>query len=296
MREAVFRFAPSPNGHLHLGHAASALINAHLAQKAGGRFLLRIEDIDLGRSREEFVAAIFDDLRWLGLHWEQPILRQSEHLDTYAKAASRLADLGLLYPCFATRSEINEAVGDADGVRDPDGAPIYPGLHRGMPESEVCRRKAAGEPFAMRVDMAKAVEIARKRLGGVQISFQEIDRGGAAGRIVCDPMAWGDVVVQRKDVATSYHLSVVVDDDRQGISHVVRGTDLRAATPIHRLLQILLDLREPVYRHHGLVCDSGGRKLSKSEGATSLQGLRAAGATRDDIVQLLGRHVDLEMG
>lgn len=249
--------------------------------------MLRIEDIDVGRTREEFVDAIYDDLAWLGLSWEKPVVRQSRHFADYRQAADRLARMGLLYPCFATRAEIGAAAGKRDARLDPDGAPVYPGLHRGMSCAEVERRKAAREPFTMRIDMERAVELGRQRAGG-EISWQEADEEGGVQLVGADPLAWGDVIVQRKDVPTSYHLAVVVDDARQGVSHVVRGKDLRAATSIHRVLQVLLELPEPVYRHHDLVRDEVGRKLSKSDAATSLRSLRAAGWRPEDVVDELG--------
>ncbi|MBU2580749.1 MAG: tRNA glutamyl-Q(34) synthetase GluQRS [Alphaproteobacteria bacterium] len=282
----VFRFAPSPNGYLHLGHAASALINQRLAQEAGGRLLLRIEDIDLGRSREDYVDAVYEDLAWIGVAWEQPVLRQSLNFAAYRRAADKLVDMGLLYKCFATRAEISAAAAGAGGGFDPDGAPVYPGLHRNMSAAEVERRTAEGEPFAMRLDMAKACMLSRQRAGG-EINWREMDEFGKTEIVTADPMAWGDVIIQRKDVPTSYHLSVVVDDACQGVSHIVRGQDLRAATSIHRVLQLLLGLPDPMYRHHGLVRDESGRKLSKSDAATSLRSLRQAGWSLADVIQSL---------
>lgn len=289
-RRPVFRFAPSPNGYLHLGHAASALINQRLAKRLGGRLLLRIEDIDFGRTREEFVDAVYEDLAWLGVAFEADVLRQSRHLPDYQAAADRLAAMGLLYPCFAARQEIQNAANKQGAGVDPDGAPIYPGLHRGLSAAEVVRRKAAGEPFAMRLDMARAMALAlQKSVGG--ICWTEWDGASGTNAVAADPMAWGDIVLQRKDVPTSYHLSVVIDDARQGVTHVVRGADLEQATSIHRLLQVLLDLPEPVYHHHRLVCDSSGAKLSKSDAATSLKSLRARGMTRSQLVANLGGSV-----
>lgn len=286
MRPA-FRFAPSPNGYLHLGHAASALINRSLAERFGGRFLIRIEDIDGGRSRPEFVAAIFEDLAWLGLEWEQPVLIQSEHLSDYDAAAGRLGALGLLYPCFATRSEISAAAEVAGTGIGPDGARLYPGLHRGLAAAEIAERKARGEAFVTRLDMAAAVAEAERK-SGEPLTYRELDSEGVVQSVGIDARQWGDVVLQRKDVPTSYHLSVVVDDARQGISHVVRGLDLQRATAIHRVLQVLLDLPEPVYFHHALIRDVAGRKLSKSEAATSLRSLREAGWRPRDVFARLG--------
>ena len=284
----VLRFAPSPNGPLHLGHALSALTGWAWAQRLGGRFLVRIEDIDPERSSEAHIEGIFRDLAWLGVPWEEPVLRQSQHLDRYEAAADRLAGLGLLYPCFASRREIAEASA-AEGVpRDPDGAPLYPGLHRAMPAEEAAARRRRGEPHVMRLDMKRALAMAAERLDGAPLDFVELDEDGTAQRILCDPARWGDVVIQRKDVPTSYHLSVVVDDACQGITHVTRGRDLYAATDIHRLLQALLDLPEPLYAHHRLIVDETGRKLAKSARDTSLAELRAAGATPADIRRMIG--------
>ncbi|MBU1211310.1 MAG: tRNA glutamyl-Q(34) synthetase GluQRS [Alphaproteobacteria bacterium] len=290
----VFRFAPSPNGFLHLGHAASALINQRMARASGGRLLLRIEDIDTGRTRDEFVEAIGEDLAWLGVTFDEEPLRQSRHLPDYQKAADRLDALGLVYPCFAARAEILAAAHETGLRLDPDGAPVYPGLHRGLDPKEAERRKAGGEPYAMRLDMARAVALARERAGHAmseqQLSWREMDAAGQVEMVFADPLAWGDIVLQRKDVPTSYHLSVVVDDARQGVTHVVRGKDLIHATAIHRLLQVLLDLPEPVYHHHDLVLDGNGLKLSKSDSATSLRSLREAGWTRGDVMAKLGFH------
>jgi glutamyl-Q tRNA(Asp) synthetase len=292
MSAGVFRFAPSPNGYLHLGHAASAWLNFELARRTGGRFLLRIEDIDLGRTREGFVEAIYEDLAWLGFDWEEPVLRQSQNFCSYQSAADRLADLGVLYPCFATRAEIGSAAREAGLGLDPDGAPVYPGLHRGMSSVEIGQRKDAGQPFAMRIDMARAVDLVDRKLAG-GLTYRELLGGSTSQRCTCDPIAWGDVIVQRKDVPTSYHLAVVVDDAGQGVTHIVRGADLQKATAIHRLLQVLLDLPEPVYLHHGLVLDEGGRKLSKSDSATSLRSLREAGLRPEDILNRLRLELDV---
>jgi len=271
----VLRFAPSPNGELHLGHALSALTGAEMARRLGGRFLVRIEDIDVDRTRPEFVRGIFDDLAWLGIAWEEPVLVQSEHFADYRAAADRLLAMGVLYPCFATRTEIAAAA--KPGVRDPDGAPIYPGLHRGMTQAEVARRKGRGEPFALRLDMAKAEALAQRMLGGQPLRFTELDAALAPTDIAAEPARWGDAVIVRKDVPASYHLAVVVDDARQGITHVTRGRDLLAATDLHRLLQVLLDLPAPLYHHHRLLTDETGRKLAKSDGDTSLRTLRLQG-------------------
>ena len=279
-RQPVLRFAPSPNGELHLGHALSALVTHETAQRLGGRFLLRIEDIDPVRSRRAWINGIYRDLDWLGLRWETPVLHQSEHLADYRAAATRLEAMGLLYPCFASRAEILAAT--RDGPKDPDGAPLYPGLHRRLTRDEVDPRMAAGEPHVMRLNMAAAVEVAQARLCGAPLAFTE-----GATRITVDPARWGDVVLQRKDTPTSYHLSVVVDDARQGVTHVTRGLDLFAATDLHRLLQVLLDDAEPIYAHHRLMTDAGGRKLAKSARDTSLRHLRENGATPNQVRRLV---------
>lgn len=282
---AVLRFAPSPNGLLHLGHALSALENAAMARRLGGRLLLRIEDIDPARCRPEFEQAIIEDLAWLGIDFEMPPRRQSEHLATYRAALDRLDAMGLVFASFESRAELKALVAERasrDGQpwpTDPDGAPLYAGRGAAMSAAERARRIAAGEPFALRLRMAEAVA----RLGG-PLGWTEVDETGApANRVPADPGRWGDVVLARKEVPTSYHLSVVVDDALQGVTHVVRGQDLREATAVHRLLQALLGLPEPAYRHHRLVLGADGRKLSKSEAATGLAALRAAGATPEEI-------------
>jgi glutamyl-Q tRNA(Asp) synthetase len=282
----VFRFAPSPNGELHLGHALSALVGYEQARAAGGRFLLRIEDIDATRTRPEFVAGIFEDLRWLGLDWEEPVLFQSARMPAYRAAARRLEAMGLLYPCFATRSEIEVAV--RDGQRDPDGAPLYPGLWKGRPQREIDDALAAGRPRAWRIDMAAALRAAAAISRGRPLGFVELDPGGAPQRVEARPERWGDAVIVRKDVATSYHLAVVVDDAWQGVTHVTRGRDLYGATDLHRLLQVLLGLPEPVYHHHRLIEDGDGRKLSKSARDTSLRSLREQGVGADEIRRRVG--------
>jgi glutamyl-Q tRNA(Asp) synthetase len=277
------RFAPSPNGPLHLGHARSALLGYRMAKDLNGRFLLRIEDIDTARARDEFIAAINDDLRWLGITWETPVLRQSEHFPVYAAAAQRLQDIGLLYPCFASRIEI---LGASDPAKtDPDGVPLYPGISKWRSRDAIKRDKAAGLPYALRLDMERALAICRHKLDGHPLTFTELDATGQPHTVAAHPERWGDAIIVRKDTPASYHLAVVVDDARQDVTHITRGRDLYAATDLHRLLQVLLDLPQPVYRHHDLITDPSGRKLSKSEGATSLRALRDRGLTPDDIIQ-----------
>jgi glutamyl-Q tRNA(Asp) synthetase len=282
----VFRFAPSPNGELHLGHALSAFVAYERAMAAGGRFLLRIEDIDVGRTRQEFVTGIFEDLAWLGLTWEEPVVFQSLRLEAYRAAARKLEALGLLYPCFATRSEIEAAA--APGALDPDGAPLYPGPWKGREASEVARMRDTGMPMALRIDMEAALRAASTKLGGRPLTFTEFSESGEAQRMEARPERWGDAVIVRKDVPTSYHLAVVVDDAWQGVTHVTRGRDLLAATDVHRLLQVLLDLPEPVYHHHRLILDESGRKLAKSARDTSLRELRAQGVSPAEVRRRVG--------
>jgi glutamyl-Q tRNA(Asp) synthetase len=282
----VLRFAPSPNGPLHLGHALSALVGFDMARQLGGRFLLRIEDIDVARCREDLVAEIFEDLAWLGISWEVPVLRQSQHFEVYAQAAQWLESQGLLYPCFVSRSEVLEAA--KGGAVDPEGAPLYPGLHKQLAKSEIEARISNGERFALRLDMARALEAANRRLEGRPLTFTELDEAGKPTLIAAHPERWGDAVILRKDVPASYHLAVVVDDARQGVTHVTRGRDLFAATDIHRLLQVLLGLPEPLYHHHHLLTDADGRKLAKSEGDTALAAFRAAGVSGTDVRQRVG--------
>lgn len=288
----VLRFAPSPNGFLHLGHAYSALLNASLARRLGGRFLLRIEDIDPTRCRPAFEEAIYEDLAWLGLTWEEPVRRQSQHMDDYGAALAKLREMGLLYPCYASRQEIRAAVAERERAegrpwpRDPDGAPLYPGLARQLPAQEIARRLASGEPHALRLDMTAALQ--RVGAAGRELSFVAFDPDGSERRVVANPARWGDVVLARKEVPTSYHLSVVVDDALQGVTHVVRGQDLAAATDVHRLLQALLDLPVPRYHHHPLIADETGLKLAKSRGSPALRDLRAAGIGADEIRRRLG--------
>lgn len=286
----VLRFAPSPNGELHLGHALSALVGFDMARRLGGRFLVRIEDIDTARCREEYVTQIFEDLAWLGIAWEEPVLRQSLHMTTYSAASDWLLKLGLLYPCFATRTEISEATETAPRplTLDPDGTPLYPGLHKTLPKEEIAARLSRNEPFALRLDMDRALDALEGITGKRHVTFTELDVDGRPALIQMNPADWGDAVIVRKDVPTSYHLAVTVDDARQGVTHVTRGRDLYAATSLHRLLQIILGLPEPVYHHHRLLTDPDGHKLSKSAGDTSLRALREQGIDRLQIRQRVG--------
>lgn len=282
----VTRFAPSPNGLLHAGHALSAIVAFETAHEKGGRFLVRIEDIDITRARSEFVAAIYEDLAWLGLTWEQPVLVQSEHFPDYLAAADQLIAQGLLYPCFASRAEIADAADPT--LTDPDGAPLYPGIWKSATQDAVTERLANGETPAMRLDMEAALSALHARLGDRPLTFTEIDPDGVARVVAAEPERWGDAVIVRKDVPASYHLAVVVDDARQGITHVTRGVDLFAATGLQRLLQVLLDLPEPLYSHHRLIRWSDGRKLAKSNGDLSLRAMRAEGATAADVRRAIG--------
>lgn len=288
MYSRVLRFAPSPNGYLHLGHAYSALLNHDMAREFGGRLLLRIEDIDVERCRPEYEAAIYEDLRWLGITWVEPVRRQSEHFDDYAAALAELEAQGLLYPSFESRSELSAMVAELDRhghwPRDPDGVPIYPGRARKLSAAERTRRRAAGEPFALRLAMDAAVA----RAGALRWTETGAGPHGQAGIVTAAPQLWGDVVLARKETPTSYHLAAVLDDALQGVTDVVRGQDLFWTTSIHRLLQVLLGLPEPTYHHHKLILDDDGHKLSKSTKSTGLRELRATGATPRDIRRMVG--------
>ncbi len=290
MSPPVFRFAPSPNGRLHLGHAFSALLNRDLAEVLGGRMLLRIEDIDVDRCTADFETGIYEDLRWLGIGWEAPVRRQSEHFDTYRAALDRLVKAELAYPAFATRGETRARVVESEAggrrwPRDPDGVPHYPGLERMLSVGQRAERMAEGRPFAWRLDMAAAMAAVSGGLDWTEVGGEHLQ---SAEVVPADPAAWGDVVLGRRDVPTSYHLSVVVDDALQGVTHVVRGRDLYAATAVHRLLQTLLGLPAPVYHHHRLILGPDGRKLSKSQGDTALAAMREACTTPADIRRLVG--------
>jgi glutamyl-Q tRNA(Asp) synthetase len=252
--------------------------------------LLRIEDIDITRSRPEFIAGIIEDLEWLGLDWEIPVRRQSEHFEDYKKMSDRLVALGLLYPCTATRAEISKAMSDLENPKllDPEGTPRYPGIFRDISNSEDSRIRASGKPYALRLNMDKALKLAHEINAG-PIYHTESGTGpdGETGRLEINPAVWGDIVLVRKDVPTSYHLSVVTDDAIQGITHVTRGQDLFHATSIHRLLQILLALPAPIYQHHKLIRDDSGRKLSKSAMDSTLLSLRESGTKPAEILDFL---------
>ena len=276
----IFRFAPSPNGFLHLGHAFSALFTARCANKAGGRFLLRIEDTDVTRCKPEFTQAIVEDLAWLGLTWPEPVLTQSSRFPLYAKQAGRLDALGLLYPCFCSRSEIAET---SDGT-DPDGAPLYGGNCRHLPRQIVAERLAHGDPVQYRLDLKGAMAMT----GPLAFTVAQLTPDDRPQIRYARPERWGDFVVQRKETPTSYHLSVVVDDAAQQITNITRGRDMEAATDIHVLLQFLLGLPSPTYTFHKLIMGADGKKLAKSKGSPSLRDLQAEGWTPADVRRELG--------
>ena len=274
----VTRFAPSPTGRLHLGHAFSALLNARFAAGHGGRFLLRIEDIDATRCRAELVEGIFEDLGWLGLKWEEPVRRQSAHMADYRAALDRLSAMGLLYPCFCTRKDIAAEVARSGAApHGPDG-PLYPGLCKRLPAEEQEARIASGAPYALRLHVDRALGLTGP------LTWEDAE----AGEVAADPASLGDVVLARKDTPASYHLAVTVDDALQGITHIIRGQDLFHATHIHRLLQALLQLPTPRYHHHALLTDETGQRLAKRAGSPSLADLRQQGWTREDVFRRLG--------
>ncbi|RDJ20613.1 tRNA glutamyl-Q(34) synthetase GluQRS [Bosea caraganae] len=285
----VFRFAPSPNGQLHLGHALSALTNERMAERFGGSLLLRIEDIDLTRCRPEFEQAIHDDLTWLGIRLDGAVRRQSEHFDDYRAVLGRLQAKGLIYPCFCSRQKVKQAVAAKEAEsgqpwpRDPDGSPVYPGTCRSLSRQEAEARIAAGEAHVLRLAMDRALAMI-----GSDVWYRLFDESGTETVIKARPTRWGDVVLARKDVPTSYHLSVVIDDAIQRVSHVVRGRDLEAATDIHAVLQRLLGLPAPRYHFHRLLIDETGQKLAKSRLSESLADLRARGVTAAEVRAQLG--------
>ncbi len=274
----ITRFAPSPSGHLHLGHAYSGLFSQHAARRSGGRFLLRVEDIDTTRCRPSFSEEMIEDLTWLGLQWDAPPLFQSTRGAAYAQALETLSQIGILYPCFCTRAEIKaEIAASASAPHGPDG-PLYPGLCRGLSSDERDERTAAGTPHALRLDVEKA-----RALTGPLSWFE---RG--KGEITAQPELFGDVVLARKDIGTSYHLSVTLDDAFQGITLVTRGEDLFHATHLHRLLQCLLELPVPQWQHHSLLQDETGQRLAKRHGALSLRNLRAEGKSPAQVRAMAG--------
>ena len=286
----VTRFAPSPTGHLHLGHVRSALEGWRAARQAGGRFLLRLEDIDRGRCHDEYAAAILEDLAWLGLEWDGEVRRQSEHFDDYRRALVRLAALGVLYPCFCTRRDIAAEIARAGGAPQGEAGPAYPGACARLEPAERAARQKAGLDHALRLDVARALALTGP--------LNWVEEGGAAPRRVeANPATLGDVVLARKDVPASYHLAVTVDDAIQGVTLVTRGEDLAPSTHIHRLLQALLGLPTPRYRHHPLVTDATGRRLAKRDHAQTIQAMRAAGMAPANIIdRALGAREDCQSG
>ena len=285
----VTRFAPSPNGWLHLGHAYSALVAQACAQAHQGVFLLRIEDIDIGRARPHFIDGIEQDLQWLGIDWPKPVMRQSTRFDVYTTYLARLRALNLVYPCWATRREIAEAIGTQEDTRswprDPDGALIYPGLYRDIDEARRQDLMWRGGSYAWRLNMEAACALAEDKNNG-RLSYTEVS-SGTAEEILVDARLYGDVILARKDVLTSYHLAVTVDDAAQNVTQVTRGKDLQAATAIHRVLQAVLDLPVPQYFHHQLIRDVSGRRLSKQAGDHGFRDLRQQGMSLADVMALL---------
>jgi glutamyl-Q tRNA(Asp) synthetase len=273
MPASVFRFAPSPTGHLHLGHALSAILNFEEAERVGARFLLRIEDIDMTRCKPEFEESIYEDLEWLGINWESPVRRQSEHFEEYAAELSRLEAEHLLYASYETRADLARLITG----RDPEGGPRY-SREEGLSPDEAAEREAAGEPYALRLDMEQALSRVETPL-----FWTEVDK-----QVEAHPERWGDVVLGRKQMPASYHLAAVLDDALQGVTHVVRGKDLFEATAVHRLLQELLGLSAPIYRHHHLLVDENGKKLSKRDQSTTLRDLRESGVSVTQIKEAIG--------
>ncbi|MBZ9680187.1 MULTISPECIES: tRNA glutamyl-Q(34) synthetase GluQRS [unclassified Mesorhizobium] len=286
----TFRFAPSPNGELHLGHAYSALLNQKLANTSGGRLLLRIEDIDTTRCTPEFEAGMIADLKWLDLDWEKPVRRQSEHFAEYGTVLGRLIREELVYPAFMSRGEIRAFIADGekrgrDWPRDPDGVPLYPPADKALSMKERNRRIAENAPFAWRLDVGAAMARAGRDLAWAEFSDGTLS---TTRSVEARPQDWGDVIVARRDIPTSYHLAVVIDDALQGVSHVVRGQDLFSATGVQRLLQEILGLQPPAYFHHRLILGPDGRKLSKSFRDTGLAALRDAGASPEEVRRMIG--------
>jgi len=275
----VTRFAPSPTGFLHLGHAYSALFAFEAARKSGGRFLVRIEDIDSTRCRSEFEQSIYEDLMWLGMEWEIPVRRQSEHLSDYLTAAEQLRSRGMLYPCFCTRKDIQRGIEAAGGAPHGSEGPLYPGTCRSLSEDERQSRIAVGESCAMRLDVNRAVDQV-----GSKLEWIDLERGVQQA----EPQILGDVVLVRKDIDCSYHLAVVVDDALQGVTRITRGADLFESTHLQRLLQAILGLNMPEYHHHSLICDKNGRRFAKRNDAETLCSLRRSGVTANEVREQLG--------
>lgn len=270
----VTRFAPSPTGLLHTGHAFSALFTYESARRSEGPFILRIEDLDFTRCRPEFETAIEEDLGWLGITWELPVRRQSDHLSDFAAAADSLQQQGLLYPCFCTRKDIQQEINAAGGApHGPDG-PVYPGTCKHLSPAERDDRIAAGQSFALRLNLEKAI-----RITGSDLPWRDLAKGWQTAR----PEIFGDIVLLRKDIGSSYHLAVVHDDALQGVTRVTRGMDLFSATHIQRVLQSLLVLPTPEYDHHQLICDNNGKRLAKRDNAESLRSIRDRGITAPEL-------------
>ena len=279
----VTRFAPSPTGHLHLGHAYAALFADAAAREIGGHFLLRIEDIDTSRVRPDFEHAIFEDLTWLGLEWEEPIRRQSRHMADYERALDRLRTMDVVYPCFCTRAEIRAEIARSPSApHGPDG-PLYPGTCKSLSKDERDARQAEGQAFALRLDSSQVMHLLGERADG-SVTWRDV----VAGEHAVDAAMFGDVVIARKETPTSYHLAVTVDDALQGVTLVTRGLDLMPTTPIHRLLQSLLDLPVPQYHHHRLITDDAGQRLATRDKAMALSALRDQGVTPEDVRRRVG--------
>jgi len=290
MADFVTRFAPSPTGGLHLGHAHAALCAFDAAKAAGGRFLLRIEDIDAGRCKPEYEDAIYEDLEWLGLEWEQPVRRQSRHFDDYGSALERLIAAGVVYRCFRTRKDVMAEIASAPHLapQGPEG-PVFTGAP--LPPSKERRLIGEGRPFAWRMSMAACRELMAERFDALSWQEESLTPPHASQRISARPDLFGDTVIARKDAGTSYHLAAVHDDALQGITHVIRGVDLRPAAGLHRLLQTLLEYREPAYRHHVLLTGPDGKRYAKRDQSVTLRHLRESGHTPDDIRALIEAHI-----
>ena len=286
MDDFVTRFAPSPTGLLHLGHAYSAVVALNAAAASSGRYLLRIEDIDQARCRPEFEEAIFGDLRWLGLTWEEPVRRQSEHFDDYQKGLERLIEKGVVYRCFKTRKEIADEIARAPHLSPdgPEGPQYFGDMLAAMEERAYL---AEGAPFAWRLSIARARECLGAAYGNLAFLEEDVADPSQRRTIVATPEIFGDAVIARKDLGTSYHLASVYDDALQRVTHVIRGQDLRAAAHLHRLLQALLDLPPVIYRHHKLIKDKNGKRFAKRDKSVTLAAMREAGASPDDILQQL---------
>lgn len=281
MPDVVTRFAPSPTGLLHPGHAYSALSAWKFVRENGGRFLLRIEDIDFTRCRPEYESTLFEDLAWLGIEWEEPVRKQSEHLRDFQQTEAKLDELGVLYPCFCTRKEILAEIEESGGAPHGSEGPLYPGTCRDLSADERSTRIARGDSFATRLNLDAALEIT-----GTELRWKDLPTGEQNAR----PRLLGDAVLVRKDIHTSYHLAVTTDDALQGITHVVRGLDLYESTHLHRVLQELLHFPVPVYSHHDLIRDADGKRLAKRDESITIRSLRESGKSADEFKRDLGFH------